>query len=100
MRMVEHEARLKPRLLAAPGRFDLVDFGLRDLSRPNERLHACRRQAGTGFAHAEFQRVAAEPIVAAEFFVVVDAIVLHVLGYRARSSSRSRRRWRQPCKAK
>ena len=58
----------------------LIHVRLRDLSGLNQRLHASGRQARPRFLHAKVEGRGLQPVIAAEFLVVVGAIVLHALG--------------------
>src|SRR5262249_45030692 len=60
--------------------FHLVHLGLRDFSSFDKRLHAGRREAWPRLAHAQIQSRGLEPVVPAEFLVVIGAVSLHVLG--------------------
>ena len=64
--------------------FDLIHFRLRDFSGGNQRADASRRQAWAGPAHAKVQSSGLQPVIAAEFLIIVGAMGLHVFGYRPR----------------
>src|SRR5262245_14604055 len=82
-------------LLPPQLRLDLVHLRLGNLSGLNERLHAGRRKARARFPHAQIKRGGLQSVVAAEFLVVVGAVVLHALGDVARLRQRRRRRKKQ-----
>src|SRR5262245_18904062 len=76
-------------------RLDLVHLRLRNLSGLNERLGAGRRKTRARFPDAQIERGGLQPVIAAELFVVVGAVVLHALGDGARLRQCRRRRKKQ-----
>jgi len=86
--------------LAAEIFFSTIDFGLRDLSRSNQRRNACVRQFVAVLAHAVFQASGFESPLMAKFPIIVRAVLyVFVTGLRRADAANNECNGDKQCRA-